>query len=194
MNVDKFELEQYKALRGEILRAMEDANQIMSFGLASIGIVITAGLSVKDTLLGFFVFSVIIPALSGLVLSIWFAAHERISRASYFISGIEARLRSTNPSFEGPTWDLWLRSPSKTKNGGSHHFWNTEFSGIGIFAFFMIGPLLLSLLVGSGSTTLAVRLSTFIVASVALAVFFYRLRMRVAVWRNGLSKTFGEID
>jgi hypothetical protein len=193
MNAEKFELEQYKALRGEILRAMDDANQIMSFGLASIGIVITAGLSVKDTLLGFFVFSVIIPALSGLVLSIWFAAHERISRASYFISGIEARLRSANPTFEGPTWDLWLRSPRKTK-GSSHHFWNTELSGIGIFAFFMIGPLLLSLIVGGGSIGLHVKLSTFILASIALALFFYRLRMRVAAWREGLSKTFGEID
>lgn len=194
MNADKFELEQYKALRGEILRAMEDANQIMSFGLASIGIVITAGLSVKDSLLGFFVFSAIIPALSGLVLSIWFAAHERISRASYFISGIEARLRSANPSFDGPTWDLWLRSPRKTKKGNSHHFWNTEFSGIGIFAFFMIGPLLLSLLVGGRSTGLHLKVSTFILASIALAFFFYRLRMRVAAWRDGLSKTFGEMD
>ena len=53
VTVESLEIEQYRSLRGEILRGTEDGNQVMSYGLAAIGIVITAGMTERAHLLGF---------------------------------------------------------------------------------------------------------------------------------------------
>ncbi|HEY0784573.1 MAG TPA: hypothetical protein VGD62_01805 [Acidobacteriaceae bacterium] len=194
MTQDDLELEQYRSLRAEILRAMEDGNQVMSFGLAAIGIVLTAGMNAKGTALSFFMFALVVPALSSLVLSMWFAAQERIARASYFITGIEARL-AQSLSFKAPLWDSWLRTSSKRDDGPSHHhFWNTEFSGIAIFAFLIFGPLFFSSLVSGTSLPLRVRVAVVLVAGVAYILFFFWIRRRVERWQAWLSKVFGELE
>jgi hypothetical protein len=195
MDAQDLDLEQYRSLRAEIIRAMEDGNQIMGFGLAAIGFIMTAGLNVRETTLGFFMFSVMVPALSSLVLSMWFAAQERIARASYFITGIERRLKDSLNIHNVPTWDLWLRTPSKARKSKSqHHFWNTEFSGIGIFAFLMFGPLSLSPLLGGGYVSPRIRMLTIILSAGAILAYFFWLRIRVHRWRGWLSKSFGEFD
>jgi len=190
---EDLELEQYRSLRDEILRAMEDGNQIMSFGLAAIGIVLTAGLQVRDAALGFFMFAIIVPCLSSLVLSMWFAAQERIARASYFITGIESRLKHDLKALSTPTWDSWLRTPSK-RCASQHHFWNTEYSGIGIFAFLIFGPVLLSLFTGGLALRWRWKISIVVAAIVAFAAFFYWIRKRVRRWRDWLASDFGDLE
>ena len=90
----QFDLEEYRALRSEIIQSIDDGNKIIAFGLAAVGLVFGAGLRYKDDLLGFLVLGFFLPVLSALVLSMWFTAHERLARASHYLSGVEARIKS----------------------------------------------------------------------------------------------------
>ena len=192
MTQDDLEIEQYRSLRAEIIRAMEDGNQVMTFGLGAIGIVMTAGIGAKGTPISFFIFAVIVPSFSSMVMSMWFAAQERIARASFFITGIESRLKeSLNASI--PLWDSWLRTSPGKKKGSSQHFWNTEFSGIAIFAFLIFCPLLLSGTVSGVSVSSHVRILVEVTAGVAYAILFAWFRVRVRRWRNWLGRCFGEL-
>jgi hypothetical protein len=189
MNSYEFELEQYRALRGEILRAMEDGNQVMSLGLAAIALLLGAALSARDSDAAYLVLALFVPALSGLVLSMWFAAQERIARASFFLTGVETRVCAALGT-EHPCWENWLRRPNPAGEP-THHFWNTEYSGIAIFMFFMVGPLLLSTSPTVGGTiSLRVKLFAAAVGLVVLVLYFMALLPRLHRWRAWLSSTF----
>lgn len=144
-----FDLEEYRALRAEIIQSMDDGNQVMSLGLASIGVVFGAAVSVKGTDVGFYVFVICLPVLSALVLSYWFAAQERIARASHYLSGVEGRLKAAVSDRQGVSWEAWLRLPPPAA-GRSHRSrtdqwlqrsWNAELSGIVLFTLAMFGAL-----------------------------------------------------
>lgn len=181
----EFDLEQYRALRSEVLRAMEDGTQTMSFGVATYGIIMGAGVQIYSTFSGFMLFALPLPLLACLVLSMWFAAHERVARASHFLSGIEARL---SEGLTVPSWEAWLRPTSP--QGKSRHFWGTEHSGIAIFIFLILFPLLLSLSAGGSEVSLPSKAitvgSTFFLAG----AFLISLRGRYLRWRNWLSSRF----
>jgi hypothetical protein len=184
-----FEIEQYRALRAEILRAMEDGNQVMSFGIAAIGFVFSAGIGVRESVLGFIVLAGLVPGLGMLVLSMWFGAHERVARASFYLTGVEARLkRAANMS--SPSWECWLRGSPSTKAGSANHFWNTELSGTAILFFLVLGPLYSSFFVGGASVDLEQR--ALVVGSVSLAIFAFWLKFkgRLTRWRSWLTASF----
>ncbi len=194
MTQDELEVEQYQALRAEILRGMEDGNQVMSFGIAAVGFVISAAFTLKDNVLGFLMLALLVPSISSLVLSLWFGAQERVARASYFVTGIEARLKIAINAKAMPTWDIWLRSSSKKQNTHGHHFWNVEYSGIGLFLFLMVGPMLLSWMTGGPSLSPCFKISTISIGAVAVVLFLLWMIKRVHRWRNWLLSLFGDLE
>lgn len=194
MTSEELELEQYRSLRAEILRGLEDGNQVMSFGIAAIGIVISAAFTLKDSLLGFFMLALLVPSLSSLILSLWFGAQERVARASYFVTGIETRIKTAINGPDFPTWDSWLRSSNRRKHIRGHHFWNVEYSGIGLFLFLMVGPMLLSWTTGGPTLSPCIKSWTLAVAGVAVVVFFVWMMKRVHRWRSWLMSLFGQLE
>lgn len=183
-----FEIEQYRSLRAEVLRAMEDANHVMNFGLASIGVMTGAAVLTGDTPFGYAIVAILMPGLGLLVLSLWFAAHERVARASHFLSGIERRILAELQS-GSPSWELWLRSAAG-KAGGSQHFWNTEYSGIGLLAFLSLMPLIASLEVGGTSIAQWIRLTVLSAGLFGICTFGFAFRRRISRWRGWLSNPF----
>lgn len=185
-----FEMEQYRALRGEILRGMEDGNQVISYGLAAIGLVVTAGFSQKDNTIGFVLTVVLIPLLSSLVMSLWLGTLERIARASFFITGIEHRIKEALGVPALPTWDTWLRSKLPDVPQKSHHFWSTEYSGVGLFVCLVVLPLVLSLFTGGNEVH---RVTRWVVTGVMVALealFFYSTLRRLMRWKTWLTTVF----
>src|SRR5690606_36222600 len=111
--------------------------------LAAFGLVLTAGVQVRADLLGYLIFAFVLPMLSSLILSMWFAAHERVARASFFLTGVEQRMRVREDFGDMPMWETWLRAGGASEK--SRHFWSTEYSGVGIFIFLMVCPSLIAL-------------------------------------------------
>jgi hypothetical protein len=184
------DLEQYRSLRNEILRGTEDGNQVISYGLAAVGIVVTAAVTQGDKRLGFLLFAVLVPGLSSLVLSLWFGTLERIARASFFITGIESRLKMAAAAPTLPMWDSWLRAKDPATKKSNHHFWTTEYSGIALFFFFVVGPLLVSLQTGGATLRFRTKVVVVVVAACAELVFMWWMGRRVKNWRRWLSSMF----
>jgi hypothetical protein len=188
MKIEEFELEQYRALRAEILRAMEEGNQVMSFGLATIGVITSASLGIKESAVGYIIFSILLPCLTSLILSLWFASQERIARASYFLSGIEERLNDLHDIGSMVTWEIWLRN--RGIDGKANHFWSTEYSGIVLLAFLVVVPIMASFFTGGKNINGWTRLWVISVTSVALSVFCFSFKSRISRWRGWLSDNF----
>ena len=193
----RFDLEEYRALRAEIIQSMDDGNQVMSLGLASIGVVFGAAISVKGTDVGFYVFVVCLPMLSALVLSYWFAAQERIARASHYLSGVEGRLKAAIPD-SGVSWESWLRMP-KPATERSHRsrldrrlqrFWNAELSGIVLFTLVMLGALTTGWAKSHSAVSGFVRIGSLALSVAVCLLVLLHVRSRYRDWKRWLSTEF----
>lgn len=182
-----FELEQYRALRSEVLRTMEDGNQILAFGLAAVGIVLGVAVSVRSTFLGFLVFVAFLPILAALVMSVWFAAQERMARASHFLSGIEARIKEAIGS-NAVSWELWLRGVQSEKE--TEHFWWTELSAISLFGLIIVGSIVGSFATGGTEVGVATRLVVVGGSSVVCGSMLLHIGQRFSNWKRWLSSPF----
>lgn len=184
----EFDLEEYRALRAEVIQSMDDGNKILAFGLAAIGLVLASGLNFKDSLLGFLVVGFFLPILSGLVLSLWFAAQERIARASNYLSGVEVRIKSAFGEVSGVSWEAWLRA--RKPNGQSEHFWSTEHAGIGLFGVIITSAILMGLFAGGCSTGLKVKCFALVVSFIICTVLFVNVLRRFKNWKRWLSTQY----
>ena len=192
MNESDFELEQYRTLRAEVLRSMEDGNQIMSFGLAAIGIVLSAGIGAKNTLFGLTVFSLLVPTFSGLVLSMWFAAQERTARASYYLTGVESRIKKTLKLEDSHTsWECWLRGSSKDGKVPKH-FWYTENSAISMLTVLTIWPLYFSFSTGGNEVGLDIKICVVSIMTIFIVFFLLNLKQRFKQWKRWLSTIYND--
>jgi hypothetical protein len=183
----QLEIEQHQSLRAEILRCLEDANQVLTFGLASVGIVYSAGLAASGKLLGFFLLTALGPAISVLTLSMWCSAQERLARAGYFLSGIEVRLK-TLAGAKAETWEEWLRRPPEDGRE-TEHLWAPEATTYVLTYSLAIGSIVLGLL-ARPPVPLVVQLG--LLAAVVLALVFaaLNLRRRFAFLRQRLGMTY----
>lgn len=106
-------LKEYETLRQEILTAMSSRNSILSFGLATIGAIFTAGIAAytADTysLLSSLMLMLAVPAISTFVLFIWLGEYQRMQRAGKFLVDIERRINE-EASKELLTWETHLRA------------------------------------------------------------------------------------
>lgn len=170
----EFDLEEYRALRSEVIQSKDEGNKILAFGLAAVGIVLGAGLSNNDTQLSVLVLGFFLPVLSALVLSLWFAAQERMARASHYLSGVEVRIKSEFSDTGGVSWEAWLRA--RKPNRGSEHFWSTEQAGIALFAVIIVSSILMGLTAGGSNsnskiTGLVISASVIICGALIINVF-----------------------
>jgi hypothetical protein len=118
---DKFRmqllLEEYRALRGEIIQSMQNRNSVLTFGSATLGAIISAtALSAKslNEVAIFLIFTTAIPLVSLCTLNFWIAETSRIVRAGLYIrEHIEAQI---NEQFgETLVWETYIRVPSGRK-------------------------------------------------------------------------------
>jgi hypothetical protein len=103
---------EYETLRQESLASIGHRLQILSFGVAALGL-LSGGASVasasKATPVSVGILSFAIPIVLVLVLFIWMGEFERMVRAGNYIVRIEARV---NKGLGQPVlgWETWLRT------------------------------------------------------------------------------------
>jgi|GEM_PF-4359062 len=88
-------LEEYKALRAEVLLCLERRVTIISFGLTAIAVLATAGvtaLNYEITSAAVLILAVLVPGTSAYVLALWLAETHRARRASHYLWRIERKL------------------------------------------------------------------------------------------------------
>lgn len=177
-------LAEYSSLRSEIYQSMNSAASIMGFGLATIGIIISSAIESTNSYHFFVLLSVGVPLVTTIILSMWFAEHERIARASHYLSGLEKKLSGI---FEDPDcfgWEAWLRQKGgKIKN---RHLYTPEYSGIAMLSCFSIGSPIFAITSGHCVTCDSkwiVVLTTYF----ALSVFYWSFRKRLIAWNKNIS-------
>jgi len=103
-------LVEYNTLREESLRTLNNRIQIVSFGLATLGLLFAGILSSKtqnDHLIGV-VFGVVIPIISTLVYYFWFGEFERMVRVGKKLQRVETAINSTFKGKPILTWETEL--------------------------------------------------------------------------------------
>jgi len=109
-------MEEYKSVRQESLDAGNNAQYILRFGIATIGVVISAGLNLwEKSPIPDFVFLVFNPILCYLILTMWIGEFARRIRAGHFIiQEIEKKVNSKFPNLPPAiTFETWLRTPDE---------------------------------------------------------------------------------
>lgn len=111
-------LKEYETLRQESLDTMNNRSQIVSFGLATIGVIIAAAFSLdraeRSLSLNTLIFSAGIPSLSVLILYIWLGEVERMMRVGDYLRGLEARINAlADRQTALLQWEQWLRTSTK---------------------------------------------------------------------------------
>lgn len=114
-------MQEYQTLRDEILLAFQTQQQILNYGITSIGIVIGFATSRWDEkLIVDILLLVLVPMISHLVTLIWNGEINRISRAGQFIKNKEETINkyvmSKCDALDEPlNWETWLRSYKNNK-------------------------------------------------------------------------------
>ncbi|RCV63002.1 hypothetical protein C5S53_15925 [Methanophagales archaeon] len=187
----EFDLEEYRALRAEIIQSMDDGNKILAFGLAAIAFIIGAGFQQEDALLGLLIFSFTLPIISVFVLSMWFAAQERLARASHYLSGLEVRIKSVCSDIDSVSWEAWLRTKKRNKPKGiwhTWHFWSTERAGIGLFGFIIVSSILIGFIKCEGcDVDPIIKNLTMILSIIICGAVFRNVLQRYSDWKRWLS-------
>lgn len=102
-------LEEYKALRQEVVAAMSNRIATLTFGLASIGAILAASiLTTKSGVLPGVMLALLVPTIAILVLFMWLGEYERMQRAGTFLMEIEARINREEQR-RLLTWESHLR-------------------------------------------------------------------------------------
>jgi hypothetical protein len=108
--------EEYKSARQESLDAGNNAQSILRFGIATIGIVISAGFNLWDkSPIPDFVFLVFNPILCYLILTMWIGEFARRIRVGHFIiQEIEKKVNSEFPNLPPAIiYESWIRKPNE---------------------------------------------------------------------------------
>lgn len=112
-------LKEYDALRQEILATINSRISILSFGLGTIGLLLTVGMTTNalsnSSLVSGLILFLLVPAVTNFVLFMWLGEYQRMQRAGRFIAGLEARINriakeELSTKDELLTWESNLRS------------------------------------------------------------------------------------
>lgn len=106
-------LEEYKALRAEVLTSMQTQQGSLGFGTAALGILAAGGFNAwEHDLPAVLVFLAGLPTLSGLVVIIWMGELTRMQRAGAFVKTLEGRINAELAPLgkgEALSWEHFLR-------------------------------------------------------------------------------------
>lgn len=122
-------MEEYKALRNEIILCLERRVTLLSYGLTAVGVLTAAGVAAltgpnNNEGAASVVFLIGVPLSAIFVLEIWFAETRRLRRASYYIYGLERSVNSLLPNgARGLRWEQGIRpNPADGRLRSSGHF------------------------------------------------------------------------
>ena len=120
-------LEEYKALRAEVLTAMQMQYTTLTFGTATIGVLFGFGANVwkaKEPLAAEIVFLAAVPILAYLVLVIWMGELTRMIRAGAYVAFLEVRInRAVGERALG--WETFLHGRDDAdETRTEHRRWN----------------------------------------------------------------------
>jgi hypothetical protein len=122
--VDVF-MEEYKVLRDEIVQSLSSRLQILSFGLATVGVLVagaTTALSRGETRVAPIVLLVMVPAACLATEEIWYSEVRRGRRASWYLWGLERKINS-QLSARALEWEGGLRGRVPQLQIFSLHYW-----------------------------------------------------------------------
>lgn len=125
-----FELavQEYNALRGEILATMATQDGTLRFSAATVGIVLTGGFNVwKHQLPAALIFLVVVPYLCTMGLIVWMGEVTRMMRAGNHVRLLEDMFLEHVPGVPEPVmrWEKNLRDPTaKGTRWRRHYEWN----------------------------------------------------------------------
>jgi len=118
-------LEEYRALRAEVVATMQTQGNSLSFGSATLGLVAAGAFNVwKEAFLTTVIFMFVVPFVCSLVLIIWMGEVTMMHRAGEHLLGLETELqRAFGVKPEGPvfSWESHLRSGPRRER---HFGWN----------------------------------------------------------------------
>jgi len=124
-------LEEYKALRGEVLATMQTQGASLTFGTATLGIVAAGAFNVwKEQFIATIVFMFVVLFVCSLVLVVWLGELTRMMRAGQHLFGLEKALQTAfgiDPGGPVFSWESHLRSgsTSPTEHPSMRQFgWN----------------------------------------------------------------------
>lgn len=86
--------EEYRRLSKEIENTLTNRLQIIQFGLAFVGILVSYALGTSDSSSSTVVLSFMIPSACFMILSLWLSEVRRTRRASWYMFGLERRVNS----------------------------------------------------------------------------------------------------
>lgn len=123
-------LEEYRALRAEIVATMQTQDGGLRLGVAAIGVVSAAGFNVwDDTAAAALIFLAVIPFVSAVVLTVWMGEVSRMMRAGSHIHRLERCIHEMTPGLPDPimTWETRLRDPlSNITRWERQYEWNYQ--------------------------------------------------------------------
>jgi hypothetical protein len=121
-------LQEYSALRDEILTTMGTQDGTLRFAAATVGIVLTGGFSIwNDTIPATLIFLVVVPYLCLMVLIVWMGEVTRMMRAGKHISLLEEVFEDHVADLPEPVmrWERNLRDPTAESTRWARHYeWN----------------------------------------------------------------------
>jgi hypothetical protein len=149
-------LEEYKSIRTESLDSMKVQNTILSYGATTIGVILTAGISIIDKhmlLADEAIFLVFIPLIVFFIVMIWAGEVARMYRAGTFLADREQSIsRYVYKGYMVNTWDKpalewenWLRRKSSDNETPHEKLYIQHYSVLAMFLFLAI----LSIVIGN---------------------------------------------
>jgi len=103
-------LEEYKALRTEVIEAIQAQRTIMQLGITGILVLLGVGIQQAPSFLATAILSLVIPTIAVFITTAAWGEYFRAARVSAFLSMREAVLNdATGTSTPAMKWESWLR-------------------------------------------------------------------------------------
>lgn len=103
-------LEEYKALRGEMIQSVNGQQTVLRFGLTGLAVLIGVGLRTADLLLSMALLLLLAPLVTFFIVAAWKRERLKVARGGAYLQGLEAKINRvmgwSTPSLE---WEQWLR-------------------------------------------------------------------------------------
>jgi hypothetical protein len=176
---------EYQQIRQEVMQSMTNGNQIMTFGLATIGVVLYGLADSKNTALSYWILALFLPMLTFLILSMWFSEQLRLARASYFLTGSEKKIAALTGTDGLIEWECWLRDSANEDKARNRHFAGAEYSAIAIFIFLIVSSQVCAFFIGTEMTQ-NLRGLILCATGILTVVVFGRFQRKVKEWRTKL--------
>ena len=149
-------IEEYKSIRTESLDSMKIQNTILSYGVTTIGLILTAGIGMIEknmTVLDEAIFCFFIPLIIYFIVIIWAGEVARMYRAGSFLARREKvishhvdKLNMGNSSDQSALiWENWLLDRGNNKETPHQRLYTQHYSILGMFLFLA----LLSIMIGN---------------------------------------------